>query len=387
MKKWYTATPIILIFITLQLAAQNVARPVKVAVFAPLYIDDVFDGITYTLGKNNLPKNLLPGLEFYNGVMMAADSLSREGASVEISIYDTKNTNVSLPGLFNGGELNNTGIFIAAITNAAELKQFGDEALKRNIPLISATYPNTVGISNNPNFVLLNSSIRAHVEGIYKYLQKNYSTNNILMVKRKGAVEDNLKTIFSDLNKSAKGIALTMDWIELSDSFPSRQIISKLDSNLNNVVVVASPSEKFGLQVVRTLSANKAYRTTAVGMPTWDGIRDLDKSDCRYVDVVYSTPFYYDQSNRTASLIKKYREKFHSRPSDMVYRGYELVYHFSRLLIKHNDKLLKNLSDKEFTAFSEFDIQPVKTRNGIDYFENKKLYFIRKQEGKLKSVW
>src|SRR5438105_189810 len=70
--------------------AQTGNQPVKVAVFAPLYLEDAFNGSTYKLGKSNLPKNVLPGLEFYNGVMMAIDSLSNEGANVEINIYDLK---------------------------------------------------------------------------------------------------------------------------------------------------------------------------------------------------------------------------------------------------------------------------------------------------------
>src|SRR4051812_23042449 len=44
----------------------DTSKPVKVAVFIPLYTDDVFSGSEYSLGKANLPKNILPGLEFYN---------------------------------------------------------------------------------------------------------------------------------------------------------------------------------------------------------------------------------------------------------------------------------------------------------------------------------
>ncbi|HEX6915966.1 MAG TPA: hypothetical protein VF145_12035, partial [Chitinophagaceae bacterium] len=47
-------------------------RPtVKVAVLIPLYLDSAFHGTTYKLGNSNIPKYILPGLDFYNGVMMA----------------------------------------------------------------------------------------------------------------------------------------------------------------------------------------------------------------------------------------------------------------------------------------------------------------------------
>jgi hypothetical protein len=72
----------------------------------------------------------------------------------------------------------------------------------------------------------------------------------------------------------------------------------------------------------------------------------------------------------------------------MVYRGYETFFHFTKLLLKHRSDLVNKLSDKDFTVFNEFDIQPVKVKSGskADYYENKKLYFITKHEGDIQSV-
>jgi hypothetical protein len=46
---------------------------------APLYIDSAFDNNVYKLSNTNMPKIILQGLDFYNGVMMAVDSLKKEG--------------------------------------------------------------------------------------------------------------------------------------------------------------------------------------------------------------------------------------------------------------------------------------------------------------------
>jgi hypothetical protein len=37
-----------------------------IIVFIPLEIDGAFNGTDYILGNNNLPKTMLPGLDFYN---------------------------------------------------------------------------------------------------------------------------------------------------------------------------------------------------------------------------------------------------------------------------------------------------------------------------------
>ena len=56
---------------------------------------------------------------------------------------------------------------------------------------------------------------------------------------------------------------------------------------------------------------------------------------------------------------------------------------------KYGDQLINHLSDKEYKLFNDFDLQPVylnKAGISTDYLENKKLYFIRKADGKIKSV-
>ena len=62
----------------------------RVAVFTPLYLDSVFDASgNYKPGKN-FPKYLNAGLEFYEGVQLAIDSLEKENANLDIHIFDTR---------------------------------------------------------------------------------------------------------------------------------------------------------------------------------------------------------------------------------------------------------------------------------------------------------
>jgi hypothetical protein len=79
----------------------------------------------------------------------------------------------------------------------------------------------------------------------------------------------------------------------------------------------------------------------------------------------------------------------YARPSDMVSRGYEIAWHFAKLLLKYKNELASNITNKDFNVFHEFDIQPVlnKQTNTLDYFENKKLYFIKWQDGIIKAVY
>ena len=67
-------------------AAQPPGKP-KIAIFAPLYLDSAFTASQeYRYGKNVFPKFINSGLEFYEGVQLALDSLAKEKAEAG-SIY------------------------------------------------------------------------------------------------------------------------------------------------------------------------------------------------------------------------------------------------------------------------------------------------------------
>jgi ABC-type branched-subunit amino acid transport system substrate-binding protein len=363
----------------------------KIAVFAPLYLDSAFNGNNFKLGNTNLPKFLLPGLEFYNGVMMAIDSLNAEGVNAEVLIYDSKQSELAIQEILSKPELEGVSLIIASFNNRNEIKALADFALSRKIALISETYPNDGGVTENPYFVLVNSTLRTHIDALYKYLQRFHSTDNLIWIKRKGALEDMIQSFFTELQKKTPSLALRIKTVEMVDSLNQQTLLTSLDSNRNNVLICGSLNEPFGTAIVKTLADNKDYKGTVIGMPTWDGFKDLAKPEYKGIEIIYSSPYHFPRTDKIAiSISNKYRNKFQARPSDQVFKGFESMYHFSKLLIKHKEAFLNNLSNKSFKVFNEFDIQPIRFKrdNPIpDYLENKKIYILKKLDGQIKPVF
>lgn len=374
-------------------AQTDTSKPLKVVVFSPVYLDSAFNGPAYKLGSSNLPKNILPGLEFYTGVMMAIDSLQAENNNLEVFFFDSKSRVEPIAKIMAKPMWDDVSLIIASFNNRADVKPLADFAASKNIPLISSTFPNDGGVTNNPFFILINSTLRTHIEGIYKYLQKNYSTGNLIYVKKKGAVEDMILSIFKGMGKATPSIPLRYKSVELTDSFTSKQLLGSMDSTKSNIVICGSINEVFGARIIKVLNGSKNYPSTAIGMPTWDGLNDVKKissPDSKGIEIVYSSPYNFYRKDKLGSYItSKYKEKYFSRPSDWVFKGYESMYHFTKLLLRYSDNFINHISDMDFTLFNDFDIQPVKLKNenpSPDYLENKKLYFIKKQDGSIKSV-
>lgn len=360
-------------------------RTLRVAVLAPLYIDSAFNGYAYKLPPATMPKYMLPGLDFYNGVMMAVDSLNKEHAQLEVWIYDTKKAGQSMAALMKSMEYMNFSLIIASFNNTAEQKAVSEFSFSKNIPVISATYPNDAGIVSNPFFVLINSSLKTHVEAVYKYIQQNYPIGRLVYVTRKGTLESKILSYFAAMD--AQPNKLRYKVVELADNFSSGDVIANLDSTRQNIVVCGTVNEAFGTQLVRALGNAPGYRNVAVGMPTWDVI---NPSSVKNVEVVYSTPYNFSRTDKLGKFIlKKYQTKFQGRASDMVFKGFESMYHFSKLLMEDKNDFINSLSDTTFKVANDFHIEPVRLTSTSfvpDYLENKKLYFIKMQEGAIKSV-
>jgi hypothetical protein len=376
------------IFFSLPLKAQTLPV-VKVGVFAPIYIDSAFSDSTYKLG-NTISKSNMPGLEFYNGVMMAIDSLNAEGINAEVFFYDTKSTEEPLNTILENPDLKSLSLIIASFNNRTEIKMLADFSLINRIPLISETFPNDGGVVENPYFVLINSTLKTHADALYNFLQRTSATSNIVWVKKKGQMEDLIQSYFTDNNKKTPSIPLKVKTVELIDSFNTTDLLNKLDSNRQNIVVCGTLSEPFAMAVIKTLNANNNYATQIIGMPNWDGFRDLGRTEMKGIDIIYTSPYHYSRTDKLGTyLTTKYRNKFLSRPSDLVFKGYESFFHFTKLWLKHKENLIQNLSDKSYKLFNDFDIQPVKFKKenkSPDYWENRKLYFLKKVDGQIKLV-
>ena len=381
-KRFAIAQTLLIVLIIISLDSFSQQR-LKVAVFAPIYLDSAFKGGDYKLGLSNLPKNMLSGLDFYNGVMMAADSLESEDKNLDVLFYDSKGSE-SIYTIIRKPEFAGVNMIIAAFNNRQDIAPLAEIAQHRNIPLISSTYPNDGGVTNNPFFVMINSSLKTHIEQIYKYLQKNLSSTHIVYVKRKGQLEDLVQYYFREAGKASSIPPFVYQTVDIAEPYTTQSLLENLDSTTTNTIICGSLNEAFGIKLVKTLAANSNYDCTVMGMPTWDGLKDLDGSDCNGVNIIFSSPYNFVRTQSTAVLLSNnYKSQLNGRPSDMFFKGYESMYHFSSLLLKHPNDLMSHLSDRESKLFNDFIIEPVKstTDQSVLYQENKKLYFVKKING------
>jgi hypothetical protein len=357
----------------------------KIAIFTPLYLDSVFDVAGNFRFEKTGAKFVNPGLDFYYGAQLAVDSLQRKGVPLEVFFCDTRGKE-SINYKLAKPELKDLEMIIAQ-TNASETRLLAEAALHKKVPFISTTYPNDAGVDNDPYFVILNTTLKAHVEAIYRFLQKYHSLDKIVVFRKPGTQEDLIRSYLTEISKSTTSAPLNIKFVDVGADYVPQTLATHLDSIKRTVVIAGSLDEPFAMKLTQTLSAlNNNYPVRVIGMPTWENFNFNRAND---LEIIYTTPFNYDRSTPLESaLIADYSKTMTAKPTDLFFRGYETTLRFANLLIDSGKDVASNLSKKESPVFTPFDIQPVlkdQSNMSLDYFENKHVYFI-KVFGTLRNV-
>lgn len=391
MKKFFL--PFLLLLTFLQSGAQEdsvITEKYRIAIFAPLYLDSAFDATNeYRYTKNTFPKFINPGLEFYEGAQLALDSLAKEGAELEVFIYDTRSATETIFDQLEKPEMQEVDLIIAHCSGN-EVRMFADFGQRKKIPVINTTMPHDGGARANPYLVVLNPTLKTQIEGIYKYVQRYYSINPIIVFRRKGSTEDMIKNLFEEYTKQTMAVPLRIRYVDLPQGFTTGLLKTYLDTVRRTVCIAGSLDPAFGKQLITHLaSVNATHPSIVIGMPTWDGSIDFTRPELKGLEIVYSHPFYNSRTDKVSEkIVTLFNERLYARPSDMVFRGFQSTYKFANLLLEYGNDLSSNLGNKNGNVFFEFDIQPVLNRQTmeLEYFENKKLYFLHWTDGEVKKV-
>jgi hypothetical protein len=394
MKKLFLGFSVILFFTAFQnLSAQNNynKKIYKVGVFAPLYLDSVFTNFQLRSEKI-IPKFIMPAVEFVQGAEIALDTLSLYNERVEAFIYDTKSFNQPLPWLIQNKLLDSLDLIIASVRDI-DFKQLSDYSKKKNIPFISATYPNDGGITDNPNLVIMNSTLKAHCEGIYSYILQNHGTDKIILLKKTGQQEDKISSYFKMLNEQEGKPLLNIQTIHIDSTISPYYLKVRLDSSKRTVIIAGSLEEAFAKTVADAAFAiKKNYPLVLIGMPNWDGFKIFTaKNAYKDFPVHFTTPYYNSKSSWFNTILtNEYLRRYKIKPSDMAYKGFETTYMFTKLLLKYPTDFFSHLNDKSLSIFNEYNFRPVyfkKNARNPDYQENKHLYVMKILNGAILREW
>jgi hypothetical protein len=357
--------------------ASKIKSRYRVDILVPLFLDDLVKGGKAIKGR--LPESTLTGVNFYEGVKLAADTLSALGYHIDLYIHDISDKKTSAEALIKDGTLLNADLIIGDV-QSNQIPALASFAKENEINFISAVSPSDAEINNNLFFTMLQPTLQKHVERINAAALKKFPKRDVLLLYRTNNPVDSLAAFYAlqDEDRDFKRVLLNR-------SLPFNEVSRLIDSNSINVMVIPILDNDYAESILQQLSLSfPAYQFEVYGMPSWKYINSLRKADAYpNIAVYFTSPFYYDMTTPAAqSLAGRYRKQFEGRMSEMVFRGYETFYWFSYLLNRYGTVYNTRQSDHSAAPFTKFEIKlQWNKQQEMLYNENEHLDLYRFQSG------
>jgi ABC-type branched-subunit amino acid transport system substrate-binding protein len=362
----------------------NLAQSVKkqryrVEVLAPLYLNELVKG-GKTVYKSHLPDKVLPGLNFYQGIKLAADTLNGLGYNLDVYVHDITDPSKTIDLLLKGGRLDTADLIIGAV-QSSQVAQLAALAKKKNINFVSVLTPVDAGVKSNYYFSIIQPTLESHCEAIRAAVRKRERhTTNLLMYYRSTVPVD--VQAYKYLTRDSP-FAYTK--VLVNTILPNDKLRNFLDSNSSNIIVMPILDVTYATQLLDQLSKSfPKYQFEVFGMPSWKGMSALRKAGSHSnLGIHISSPFYFDQSNSAGKgFSDAYNNKFGGRPAEMSYRGYETLYWYAYLLKRYGTVFNDHYADNGAAPFTRFRMTPNQSNEGnTQYYENTHVYIYRYQGG------
>jgi LysM repeat protein len=327
-------------------------------------------------------------IEMYEGILLAADTLSSIGLDINLYAWDIKRDTIEITKLINSGKLAGMDLIIGPVYSynlnkvAAYTKQLGIPVVSP-VPLI-----NNSSLSNNPTLFLANSSLEIAQNALAKNMSEYYDQNFVFIHSDTLGVDQDTKR-FKNFILKELSYKLPFEEIKFKElPFYSRSMfdndsINRLSQALSekskNVVVIASEDAAVISKVIMDIHGlSRKYDVTLLGYPA---IRDLENLDPKYffdLDIMVYSPTWIDYSKKDVKQFNSdFRNKFLTEPVPKSYawQGYDIAYFFlSGIALYGKDFLAHPEIHNPDLLQTEYDFL---RKKGGDGFENQKLFLIR----------
>lgn len=338
-------------------------------------------------------------VEFYSGLQIALDELNDQGVYFNVDTYDTRNKKDQIESIVKNLEATKPDIIIGPIYNK-HLKAVADFALENKIFVISPLAPASGSVYKNPYYVATNPGVQSHLEKIYQSMLAKFRNTPVTLISNYTPKDMALAKDFLDLNEiwysdqarlNVKHLVYSHEWDEpkknpVTGEKEEAFLLSQFDPEiLTNPVVVTSLDEQFANKMLGHLTAiSDTFNFTVYGMPNWPKFKSLDYDQLDKVNFHYTSAYFKNPIDSAQNAFKrKYRAKYHTLPSDIAARGFDLTYFLAKTLSEHGEHFHEHWEELDSkSVFSEYKFgsghiegsQMDMTRP--DFIENKFLYMI-----------
>ncbi|MBQ8521542.1 MAG: LysM peptidoglycan-binding domain-containing protein [Bacteroides sp.] len=321
-------------------------------------------------------------VEYYEGFLMAVDSLKQQGVSVDIHTYDTGNTSASLSRLFSSrSELKDMDIIFGP-AHTEQVKQMADFAEKHKIRLVVPFTSKSDEVFNNPYVFQVNTPQSYLFSEVYEHYLRKFPEANVIFLD--ADTGDNDKTDFikglkEELKnnqitfKELKGAAITPEGMKMAvDSLRENVLIPTSGKNISLIKILP--------QLIITAREHPNYDMKLFGYPEWQTYTYDHLSSFFELDTYFYSSFYTNNLFPEAVKFTSAYRKWYSKDMANTYPkygmlGFDTGYFFLKALSHYGSDMEENMNKMMIAPIQTgFKFERVNNWGG---FINRKVFFVR----------
>ena len=310
--------------------------------------------------KNSTNARRLNGVtDFYLGSLMALDSIKKKGLSVNVKVFDTKNSDFVVNKILNTYNFEETDVVIAPIkfdqftTVSAKLE-------KMNIPVISPVSTRDCSVLGLKNSVQNMPTKEIAKNKMLDYILANISNQNIVIITDEDVVGVSKSTYNINLIKSKLMDHDSINSIKvmrMKDGYIKRELFEEsIVETKDNWVILASDDKKTASIAIDNLGVfPSSYNIKLYALSKF---KDLSSKNTYLNKLHFQYPestFIDERNNKIINFDNSYTIKYGGSPTYLSYKGFDTTYDaLVRLGIFENiENSFK--AGKSYRLISQFD--------------------------------
>lgn len=331
--------------------------------------------------------------QFYQGFIMAADSLAKAGLKVKIYVYDTNRDTATVAKLFKKPEFSDMDLVVGPLYGKV-IDVAVRECFQRKIRIVLPFKSDARYLVGNPYVFKAVASNMTLMDGAVDYLIQKHSHHKIFIFKPSLAGDLALYERVRDrYNNGVNPNAYTTKLIEVTlGSKSGRELAAMVNTDTTNIFIVPSENVKFVSDALLRLNAvlnihhrAKNMKIIAFGLEDWNQFDDLDMTHQVALNQHYASYRYVDYNQGEGlEFVRAFRAKNDTDPTVYSSQGFDVGMYFLGALHLYGadfDQFLTNY--KVDLVQNDFQFKSVASGAG---YENQRVCIVRYNQFRLEQL-
>jgi LysM repeat protein/ABC-type branched-subunit amino acid transport system substrate-binding protein len=340
-------------------------KTVNVAMFLPLFLDEnekiepglATDSVSVEINDLSEKQDTITATEqqkaetnefyensenylcFYEGALLAIDSLRKSGTQVNLSVYDTKHDDFGVRKIISSEKLKETNLIIGPV-DPGHQSELAAYAAKNRIPFVSPLASTSEHIKSNSSYFQVNPTREYLYAETAEMVARDYSGSNFIVLKTgayeklpEGSLVDIIKEKMTNAGYYSNNSQVNFRIFDYARN-GIRGLTNLLSPQKENVLFIATMNEG---QLSETLSDLKnisgQFSITLVGNNRYPKLLSLDQEIFHILKLKYLSPYWINyNSPATVNFIRNYRNIYKTEPREFGYQGFDVTFFFCSVI-------------------------------------------------------